>query len=196
MAHVPPLSRDELPELAPLLAVVEQVMGFVPNSLLTMARWPELVRAFTPLAGLVNGPGQVPAATKRVVAFVSSRAAGCRYCQAHTSHGAERAGVAPEKIEAAFEFETSALFEDAERAALRFARDASIAPACVEASHFEALRKHFDERQIVELAAVVALFGFLNRWNDALATPLEEEPMRFAERHLAAQGWRAEKHGR
>jgi hypothetical protein len=79
--------------------------------------------------------------------------------------------------------------------ALRFARDASLAPACVDASHFEALAKHFDERQIVEIAAVVALFGFLNRWNDALATTLEDARLAFAQRRLAARGWAADKHG-
>ena len=77
MPRVPPLKREELPELEPLFRVVEQLMGFLPNSLLTMARRPELLKAFAGLAGLVNGPGALPPATKQLVAFVSSRAAGC-----------------------------------------------------------------------------------------------------------------------
>ena len=56
------------------------------------------------------------------------------------------------------------------------------------------LRKHWSEEQIVEIVGVIALFGFLNRWNDTLATPLEDAPLEFGERYLAAQGWDAGKH--
>ncbi len=194
MSHLPPLSSVEVGELEPILRLVSQAMGFVPNSLLTMARWPELVRAFVPLAGLVNAPGRVNGETKALVAFVSSRAAGCRYCQAHTSHTASRRGVSRAKLDAAFEFETSPLFDDGERAALRFARDASPVPGAVTEAHHNELRKHFDDAQIVELTAVIALFGFLNRWNDALATTLEAEPLAFAKEQLGPRGWRADKH--
>ncbi|HEU4428468.1 MAG TPA: carboxymuconolactone decarboxylase family protein [Myxococcota bacterium] len=170
-------------------------MGFVPNSLLTMARWPHLLRAFVPLAGLVNGPGRIAPETKALVGFVSTRASGCRYCQAHTSHMASRRGVSAAKLEAALEFETSPLFDAAERAALRYARDASLSLGAVTSAHHAELRKHFDEAQIVELTAVVALFGFLNRWNDALATTLEPEPLAVATARLSEHGWSVDKHG-
>ena len=51
-------------------------------------------------------------------------------------------------------------------------------------------------RWIVLLVGVIALFGFLNRWNDTMATPLEDTPLEFAETHLAAHGWEAGKHAR
>lgn len=194
MARIAPLAPDAVPDLAPLLAFAEQSMGFVPNSLLVMGRWPELVRAFGALAATVLAPRRVSAATKQLVAFVASTAAGCRYCQAHTAHGAERGGVPVEKLAAAFEFETSALFDEAERAALRLARDASITPSAVEDGHFEALRHSFDEDAIVELLAVISLFGWLNRWNDALATPLEAGPLSFARAQLGPSGWDAGPH--
>ena len=40
----------------------------------------------------------------------------------------------------------------------------------------------------------ISLFGFLNRWNDTLATPLEEEAIEVGERLLARGGWRVGKH--
>jgi hypothetical protein len=46
----------------------------------------------------------------------------------------------------------------------------------------------------VEITAVVALFGFMNRWNDTMATPLEEEPIEVGEKHLARHGWKIGKH--
>ena len=48
------------------------------------------------------------------------------------------------------------------------------------AEHFEELRRHWDDGEIVEILAVVSLFGFLNRWNDSMATELEEIPAAFA----------------
>lgn len=195
MPRLAPLGRAELPDLAPLFAFVEQSMGFVPNSLLVMGRWPELVRAFGALAATVLASRRIPAATKQLIAFVASTAAGCRYCQAHTAHGAERGGVPVAKLQAAFEFETSPLFDAAERAALRLARDASITPSAVEDAHFDALRSHYDEEAILELLAVISLFGWLNRWNDALATPLEAGPLSFARTQLGPCGWEAGSHG-
>jgi len=194
MPRVEPLRREELSELEPIFRMAEGAMGFVPRSMLTMARWPQMMHAFAALAGTVNLGGKLPPALKQLVAFVSSNAAGCRYCQAHTSNSAERSGLAAEKLDAAFEFETSPLFSDAERAALRLARDASFVPNAVEEAHFETLRQHFSDEEIVELVAVVALFGFLNRWNDTMATALEADPLAFAEDRLGERGWTAGKH--
>ena len=56
------------------------------------------------------------------------------------------------------------------------------------------MKRHWSEGQIVEIAAVVALFGFMNRWNDSMATPLEEEPIEVGEKHLAQHGWNVGKH--
>lgn len=189
MPRVDPLPRTELAEFEPIFQMIEQVMGFVPNSMLTLGRSPELLRAFGGLSSAVLGSSSIEPALRQLVAFVSSNAAGCRYCQAHSSHAGERVGVPTEKIEAAFEFETSDLFDDAERAALRLARDASLVPNETTDAHFDALRLHFSEKEIVDLVAVIALFGWLNRWNDTMATQLEDEARSFASSHLAPSGW-------
>ena len=101
--------------------------------------------------------------------------------------------VPDEKIAAIWEFESSPLYDAAERAALRFARDASLVPNTVTPAHFEELRRHWDDGQIVELLSVVALFGFLNRWNDTMATDLEEIPAAFASATLGPS-WEPGKH--
>lgn len=195
MPRLDPLPRESLPEFEPVFEIVEATMGFVPTSLLAMGRWPELLQAFAGLAGRVLGPGAIEPGLKNLVSFVSSNAAGCRYCQAHTSHTAVHQGVSPEKVDAAFEFETSPLFDARERAALRLARDASLVPNLVEDEHFEELRRHFSEREIVELVSVIGLFGYLNRWNDTVATRLESAPGGFATERLATHGWSIGKHG-
>jgi alkylhydroperoxidase family enzyme len=126
---------------------------------------------------------------------VASRAAGCTYCQAHTGHTAHRNGVDEEKLQAAFDYETSPLFDAKEHAALRLAHHAALVPNAAEDAHFDELRKHFDEEEIVDIVSVIALFGYLNRWNDTMATTLEQSPLAFGEQTLAAGGWQAGKHG-
>jgi alkylhydroperoxidase family enzyme len=67
-------------------------------------------------------------------------------------------------------YQNSELFDDAERAALDLAFAAGIAPNAVEPENFEELRKHFSNTQIIKILAVIAIGGFLNRWNDTIAT--------------------------
>src|SRR5713101_2611006 len=123
MPNVKPLSKDEAREFEPLLAPMEAAMGFLPNSLLTMARRPEILRAFAALAGAVR-KGTVSPKLKQLVAHISSTAAGCRYCQAHTADSAARIGAPQANLAAAWNFESDTGFEESERAVLRLARDA------------------------------------------------------------------------
>ena len=194
MPNVAPLRREDLPDHEPTFQMVEGAMGFVPRSLLTMARRPELLDAFSRLAATVQTSDRIDPALGQLVAMVASRAAGCRYCQAHTGSTATRRGVPQEKVAAVWEFESSDLFTDAERAALRLARDAAQVPNATTPTHFEDLRVHYDDRQIVDLVAIISLFGWLNRWNDTMATELEDEPLGFAEATLGDGGWEPGKH--
>jgi uncharacterized peroxidase-related enzyme len=195
MANMEPLRREDHPELEELFALYDETMSFVPNSLFTMARRPEVLEAFSELITRIWRTGTVPVGLKPLVAIVASTAAGCRYCQAHETVDAKLRGVDEAKIAAIWDFERSPLHDDAERAALRFARDASVVPNAVTSAHFDDLRTHWDEGQIVEILAVIGLFGFLNRWNDSMATDLEATPSAFAGRTIGPHGWEPGKHG-
>lgn len=195
MPRVEPLKIEDVPELAPLINANAERMGFVPNSLLTMARRPEILRGFAQLAIAVMGPGKVAPMLKSMVAYVASTAVGCRYCQAH-SGGRPGASEDLEKLVAAWDFETDKRFSAAERAALRVARDGAVVPNATAEEHFIELRKHFADDQIVEIVSVIAMFGWLNRWNDTMATELEERPLAFAAKYLVDRGWTAGKHTR
>jgi alkylhydroperoxidase family enzyme len=115
---------------------------------------------------------------------------------AHTAGGSLRFGVDEKKVAAVWEYRTSPLYTEAERVALDFAVAAASQPNEVGDELFEKMKRHWSEGQIVEIAATVALFGFLNRWNDTMATPLEEEPIEVGERFLARRGWSVGKHRR
>ncbi len=195
MAHVPPLERSELPEFEAMFQRRDAASGFVANSVLTMGRRPDILRAYQSLLDAAYHEGTVDHRLKVLVALMRSSAAGCRYCSAHTAnHGASEHDIDARKIESIWEFETSNLFDDAERAALRLARDAAQSPNAVTEDHFVELRRFFDDGELIEIVAVIGLFAFLNSWNDTLATPLEDAPVSFAQEHLGSIGWELGKH--
>ncbi|MEM6723557.1 MAG: carboxymuconolactone decarboxylase family protein [Bacteroidota bacterium] len=221
MKTVDPLQQKDLKAFELIMEAVTKQMGFAPNSMKTMARKPALLGSFatlsanilgkdgtvSPLQGILlsfknlkwtvknlKDPNRISDELKQLVAHMSSNASGCRYCQAHTLEQAYHAGASKEKLKALWEFETSELFSEAEKSAIRFAMAAGSVPNQVEAHHFKDLRKHYTEEQIVELGAVIALFGFLNRWNDTFATELEANPMAFAKEIIGDKGWEVGKH--
>ena len=194
MPRIEPLPRESLPQYEDTFRAVEAALGVLPNSTLTMARRPELLEAFARLNAVVMADGTIGGVLKQLVATVVSAAAGCAYCQAHTAHVAERRGADARKLAAVWEFESDPVFSAAERAALRVARGAGFVPNAVTDGDMAELRRHFDDDQVVEIVAVIANFGFLNRWNDTMATPLEEEPLAVGAQFLAPHGWQAGKH--
>ncbi len=67
-------------------------------------------------------------------------------------------------------------------------------PNVVTDEDFTEMRRHYDDDQIAGIVAAVSMFGFLNRWNDTMATDLEDAPMAFGLRVLASNGWEPGKH--
>ena len=115
---------------------------------------------------------------------------------AHTAGASLRLGVSENKLAAIWEYRTSPLYTEAERVALDFALAAASQPNAVTDELFANMKRHWSETQIVEIVGVVALFGWLNRFNDTMATPLEEEPIEVGEKFLASHGWSVGRHRR
>ncbi|MBB44134.1 MAG: fusion protein [Rhodospirillaceae bacterium] len=174
----------------------EKALGFVPNSFYLMGRIPRILKAFSRLAREVIGvPSAVPTDLKRMVAHMASRSAGCQYCMAHTAESAANVdGVSAKKIEMIYEFERNNLFSEGERAALSLAQSAGQVPNTVTDGDMDRLKLYFSEDQIVEIVSVISLFGWLNRFNDTMATDLEQRPLVFGQKHLSPGGWNPEKH--
>ena len=196
MSRVKLLADEEIADYKELMEPIKQRLGFVPNSQRSMAHKPELLKAYGELSKAVmdQTDGSISRALKYMIGNAASLSAGCMYCIAHTGGGSARGGTEEAKVAAIWEFETSDLFSEAERSALRFAQAAAAVPNMATDEDFADLRKHYDEYQIVEIVAVISMFGFLNRWNDTMATALEEEPIAFAEKNLAGNGWTVGKH--
>ena len=192
-----PLPPEHSPELKEQFDSFFKSLGFVPNSVLTMQRKPKLVKAFVAMQGAIWDPeSKVDRGLKRIIAHVASRTAQDEYSMAHTASGALHFGVDEKKLLDAWNYRGSALYTEAEKAALDLAVAAGSVPNRVTDELFATLRKHWTEEQIVEILAAVAMAGFLARWNTTMATPLESEPLEIGEKYLAPRGWKAAAHRR
>jgi uncharacterized peroxidase-related enzyme len=195
MPLVTPLDAHADPETRELAEFFMETLGFCPNSVLTMQRRPAISRAFIGLnKAVMANEGRVSSALKRLIAWVSSNTSGCRYCQAHAIRAAERYGAEQAQLENIWEYRTHGAFSEAERAALDFALAASQVPNAVDRELHDRLHQYWDEGEIVEMLGVIALFGYLNRWNDSMGTSLEPEAVESGAKYLAKTGWEPGKH--
>ena len=197
MPLITPLEEEEIEsELHDKIKFFKGPLGVIPNSVRTMAHHPEIAAAFTALnIAVMRCRGDVSAEFKRLIGYITSFAAGCKYCQAHTILGSERFGTSEERLNTVFDFKNSPHFNEAEKAALAFALAAAQVPNAVDEDLSANLHKHWTDRDIVEIMGVIALFGYLNRWNDSMGSSLEDLPIAAGEKYLSdTTGWTVGKH--
>lgn len=198
MPLIEPLDEDALdPDLRESFGFFRTTLGGIPNSIRTMAHRPAIARAYLELnMAVMEDYGSVTPEFKRLLGYAASFASGCLYCQAHMILASERFNATAERLDAVFDFEGAACFSDAEKAALAFAHAAAAVPNAVDNAVADRLRAHWDDAAVVEIMAVVSLFGWLNRWNDSMGTALEDLPLSRGEQRLrGATGWTPGKHG-
>lgn len=220
MSRVTPRKRSDFPEFEPLFQGSAEMLGETPNSMLTMAHRPGILGTFGLLSATIfhklsepfsfarlrmtlailkharksDPANEIDSGLQQLIAHASSLSAGCRYCQAHTAFSTNHLSVPAEKLDDILSYDTSPHYTPAERAAVALAFAAGRVPNAATNEHFVELRKYYNNAQIVEIVAVIALFGFLNRWNDTMATALEDPAKNFASAHLEKHGWEIGKH--
>ena len=195
MSRLKPLPPETTPDLQPHFDFFLGTLGFTPNSVLTMQRKPKLAQALAVMNAAVMDPqGEVDLGFRRLVGHVVSQVSGCRYCQAHTLLGAKNFGISDEKLADVWCYATSPHYSPRERLALDFAMAAASQPNAVTDEQFATLQQHWSDHEIVELLGVVAMFAFLNRWNDTMATTLEPGGKNAGDTRLAGHGWTKGKH--
>ena len=189
IAHIETKKREDFPEFKDLFDLVESFMGYLPNAYLLMADKPDLMQAFAKMSASVFSADVLDIPSKQLIALASSLSAGCKYCQSHTSHGAERAGVPNEKIAEILNYQTSEYYEAKEVALLDLAFASGEVPNKATKAHFEKLKEFYSKEQIIEVVAVISFFGFLNRWNDTFGTVIEEIPANYLSEKLKPKNW-------
>lgn len=195
MPLVKPLSAESNLEVKKLAEFFNETLGFCPNSVLTMQIRPDIASSFINLnKAVMENNGRVTSSLKRLIAWVSSNASGCRYCQAHSIRAAERYGADKEQLNNIWDYRTHPSFNEAERIALDFALAASQIPNAVDENLKQRLHDNWDDGEIVEILGVISLFGYLNRWNDSMETTIEDDAKDSAEKFLSKHGWDKGKH--
>ena len=196
MALVQPLDENEIEtELCEFIQFFKGPLGVIPNSVRTMSRRPKVAKAFTELnMAVMECHGAVTPEFKRIIGYITSFVSGCRYCQAHTILGSQRFGADEDRLKDAWNYENSDHFTDAEKAALKYAHAAASIPNAVDDEIAAELHKHWEDDDIVEITAVIALFGYLNRWNDSMGSALEDLPIDAGNKYLDKTDWEIGKH--
>jgi uncharacterized peroxidase-related enzyme len=191
---LPAVEHDDT-ELQKLIEFYNETLGFCPNSVKTMYHRPHIAYAFIEMnKAVMENHGSVTSALKRLIGYISSNTAGCRYCQAHTIRAAERYGAEADKLANIWEFRSHPAFSEKERVALEFAMLSSTIPNSVDDDIAERMREHWTDGEVVEILGVIALFGFLNRWNDSMGTEIEGGAGESGDKLLRSRGWTRGKH--
>ena len=192
---VSPLDRNSTKQAKEMATFYDETLGFTPNSLFTMMHRPRIAKAFLEMnQAVMENKGSITSSMKREIAYLSSMTTGCRYCEAHAIRAAERYGSSQERLENIWEYKSNAAFSESDRAMFDMAIAASQVPNGVSEEIKARAKKFFSDGEIVEILGVVALFGYLNRWNDSMGTELENPAVKSAEKILKERGWELGKH--
>ena len=192
---VSPLDRNSTNQAKEMAAFYDETLGFTPNSLFTMMHRPRIAKAFLEMnQAVMENKGSITSSMKREIAYLSSMTTGCRYCEAHAIRAAERYGSSKERLENIWEYKSNVAFSESDRAMFDLAIAASQVPNGVSEEIKARAKKFFSDGEIVEILGVVALFGYLNRWNDSMGTELENPAVKSAEKILKERGWEVGKH--
>lgn len=173
MATVAPVTEQQAnARLKPIYDALKQKLGKVPNFFAILAHKPEILETFLPFYQAVTGPGALEQRYKELAYLKTSMTNGCEYCSRAHSASAKKVGIKPEEIQALTFYQRSNLFDEKDRAVIQYADQVTRGASSVSDSERRELRRFFNDEQIVELTAVVAIANFTNRINDSLpSTP-------------------------
>jgi uncharacterized peroxidase-related enzyme len=148
--------------------------GRVLDAARVWARAPRLFLGVALLYGMIDRRrSPIDPALRSLVTVRVSQINDCAFCIDVNTATLQKRGVAPEKIAALADWRESALFDDHERAALDFAEAMTRSDTRVEDHHVAALRGHWDEDGIVELAGLIGFQNMSSKFNNALDVPAQ-----------------------
>ena len=164
MARVPLLDRDDLAPTERAVYDRLQASRGVPtgNIWRAIANAPNLLDRILSLADELRHGVTIEKRFRELGVLMVGLVANSQYEFDHHWNAALKAGLAREKLEALGQFETSPLFDDAERAVLRYAKEMTAAGEVQDAT-WDALRTHFDDRQATEITITIAWYNCVVR---------------------------------
>lgn len=185
MSRIPtPADIDSAPEAAqPLLNGVKAKLGLVPNLYRLTANSPVALEGLLGLSGAL-GKGKLDAATRERIALAVANVNGCDYCNA--AHGYLAANIAKLSAEEVAANRQGRSLDPKTDAAVSFARKLAETRAAVSDADVDAVRKAgYNDDELVEIVAHVALNVFTNYLNETFATEIDFPVAPAAERIAA-----------
>lgn len=172
MTRAQPVTADQAPLLARPYYGPD---GSTSALTATLAQVPELLEVAMPFIGRVFAPGSVDLRTKEIVVLRVSALNGCRYCVDTHTVAAWDAGLSAEQTRALCGIPDADLrWEGSEAALVAWCDAFCAAPAPVQDTVVDAVREHFAEHEMVELALLAGATVMLNRFCTALELPASE----------------------
>ncbi len=179
-------------EHRPMLKLVEQLIGVIPNCDPLLEIWPIGFRTYNLLvANLLNLPTSLlgtggPKDLVGLAMYTSSRAAECMYCSAHTCSFAIRRGVSPDAI--------TGHYTEVEAAVAAVAEGMGRVPATLTSGDVATLRTHLSDDEVEWVILGAALMGFLNKFMDTMGVELEASAIEDVKDLITSTGWSTGKH--
>jgi alkylhydroperoxidase family enzyme len=175
-ARLPYLTRNDLPEVD--RGIYDQFIkdrGVGPGHIhRTVANAPNLLRRFLSLADELRNGTQLDPRLRELALMTVGRIGNAEYEFVHHWNISLKVGVKREQLERLAEFETAPVFNDQERAVMRYAAEVTTNIKVSDAT-FEALRGFLDNRKITELAMNVAFYNAVVRILVPLGVELEPD---------------------
>lgn len=164
MPRVPYLNREDLAESDREIfdRLVEERHSPVGNIFRVLAHTPGLLRRFLALGGELRNKTALDPKLRELALMTVGRITSATYEFEHHWNLALRVGVRREQLEHLAEFENSPLFNEQERAVMRYASEATREVKVSDAT-FAALREFLDTRRLMELVENVAFYNMVVR---------------------------------
>lgn len=172
----------------PMLHLVNELIGVIPDCDTYLEIWPPGFRTYNLcVPNFLNLPASLigrrdVAAHMGLAMYIASRTADCPYCSAHTCSFALRRGASPEAVDGSAR-------TDVERAVVALAEGMSNVPTTWDPSLIDDLGVFLSADDIEWVAMSVGMMGFLNKFMDAIAVPLEVEAINDVAELIEPTGW-------
>jgi alkylhydroperoxidase family enzyme len=179
MARIPLIETADHPELADLIGRIQAGRrGALLNVYKLLLHSPALAQTWFNHNDAVRWQTKLPARLREIVIIRIAHLNGTGYVLAqHVPALAAAAGLTAAGCDALKDWRPTGLFNPPERAALAYAEAMTLATA-VPDGVFADVRRHFDDREIVELSVLIGTYIMHNRVMNALAIDLEPESNR------------------
>ncbi|MBU0649426.1 carboxymuconolactone decarboxylase family protein [Patescibacteria group bacterium] len=165
------ISDNEAPgAVKEFFEVMRQKQGKVPEWMRVMAHCDDTLMAFFGFFKTLMDDAPADPKLKWKLGFRVSELNKCEYCVSVTKGMLKKLGISDEDLQ-----DIEKGMSEKERLALKFAGEMTEHAYNISDDTLAKMKENFSDAEIVEIASVVGLFNYINRFNDALGVLITED---------------------